>query len=417
MLSFLKNLFTKKELPEEKIELNELGPWLDEKTKLVFGGLNNNIDQIINKINNEKEKVNENLKTLENAKLQNPKIPQRVKTIMEGNRAAFIKKILFFFNNIGLEYNNYNELIEKCKNIENEIEQLGKGTARSYQVLGEFFAREAENAAINIKNVENYSKEIIDTINNSKILNIDKIKNNIYDIKNKIKLKENYSVELENNKNNLQNNKNKKSEIQNKINTIKSGNDYQNYEGLLEEKEKINGELNNIENRLFHDFSALEKALKKYAKIAFENENLIIEYSNNPMVTLIKDSEFKIAKILDSLRNAIANNEFDLDERKKEKTIAKINELDGVYLSKIKDDFGNTKKRLNDLKFGIETNNSKKGLDSLNMELQNINQNIENFNNKILNINNELEKINIEKLKENLQVKINDVTNVKITVL
>jgi len=119
------------------------------------------IDQITNKIYDEKKKVNENLKKLENAKLQNPKIPERVKTIMEGNRSAFIKKVSFFFDNIDLKFNNHDEILKKCKDIENEINSLGKGTARSYQVLNEFFAREAENVAINIKYIEKYTKEIM----------------------------------------------------------------------------------------------------------------------------------------------------------------------------------------------------------------------------------------------------------------
>ena len=192
MLNFLKKLFAKEEIQEEKIELNELNSWLDQKTKPLFENLNNNINQIMDKINNEKQKVNENLKKLENAKLQNPKIPERVKTIMEGNRAAFIKKVSHFFDNLDFKFDNYNELIEKCNNISNEIESLGKSTARSYQVLNEFFAREAENIAIDIKHVENYSKDIANSIKNSKISNIDKIKDNIADIKNKIKLNVKY---------------------------------------------------------------------------------------------------------------------------------------------------------------------------------------------------------------------------------
>ena len=157
MLNFLKKLFAKEEIPEENIEIDRLNSWLDEKTKPLFEGLDNNINQIISKINDEKGKCTENLKTLENAKLQNPKIPERVKTIMEGNRDAFIKKVTFFFNNMDLKYHNdkdYNELIEKCNRIKSEIDALGKSTARSYQVLNEFFAREAENVAINIKKVE-----------------------------------------------------------------------------------------------------------------------------------------------------------------------------------------------------------------------------------------------------------------------
>jgi len=416
MLEFIKKLFAKQEVLEEKIELNELSIWLDGKVKPIFNNLNIKINEIIEKINGEKTKVVDNLKILEDAKLQNPKIPERVKTIMEGNRVGFIKKVSYFFNNIDFEYNNYNELIEKCKNIENEIGQLGKRTARSYQVLGEFFAREAENIAINIKKIENYSKELTNSIKNNKIPNIKKIKNNIIDIKNKIKLRQNYTIELENNKTNLQKNKNKKLEIENKINEIKSGKDYKNYQKLSEEKIEIESKINEIENILFHDFSALEKALKKYAKIAFENEKLILEYLNNPIITLIKDNEFKIMKILDSMKNAIIRKEFDLDDKKREKALVKIEELDHVYFTKIKDDFRIEKQKLNDIKYNIENNNSQKNLDSLNNEFKKINENIKNLNNKILNLNNEIDKINIVKLKENLVNEVNDVTNVRITV-
>lgn len=417
MLNFLKKLFAKEEIQEEKIGLNELNSWLDEKSKAKFESFDLGINETLEKINHEKEKVKENLKILEDAKLQNPKIPDRVKTIMEGNRAGFIKKVSYFFNNMDLKYNNPYELIQRCKNIGNEIEQLGKGTARSYQVLGEFFARQAENVAINIKNVENYSKGMINAINDSKIRDIDKIKISIIDIQNKTKLKQRFSVELEDNTKDLQDNKNKKSEIENNINKIKSSSDYGNYEKLLEEKEKIKAKLNEIESGLFHDFSVLEKGLKKYAKIAFENEKLILEYLNSTIITLIKDDEFKILKILDSLKNAIANDEFGLDEKKKGKILAKIDELDGVYFTKVKDDFAIAKKRLNEIKSDIESDNSKKDLHSLNLESIDINQNIENINNKIISLNDELEKINIERLKENLQDEINDVTNVRIILI
>jgi len=417
MLNFLKKLFAKEELQEEKVELNELNNWLDSKTKPKIENLNNDIDQISNKIYDEKKKVNENLKKLENAKLQNPKIPERVKTIMEGNRLAFIKKVSFFFDNIDLKFNNHDEILKKCKDIENEINSLGKGTARSYQVLNEFFAREAENVAINIKYIEKHTKDIVNLVNNSKIMNVDKIKNIASDIKSKIRLKEKYFNDLKNEKDDLENNKSKKLEIENKINEAKSSADYKDYEKSLGEKEKFNAEVSDIENRLFHDFSALEKALKKYAKISFENEKLVVEYLNNPIIALIKDDEFKIVRILDSLKNAIARNEFYLDDKKKEKSLAKIGELDSVYFTKIKDDFKNAKTRLNDIKSKIENNDFKKDFDSLNTELKNINQNIENLNNKILNLNNEIEKIDIVKLKENLQNEINDVTSVSITIL
>lgn len=414
MLGLIKKFFSKQEIAEEKIGLNELNSWLDEKTKPIISDLNSNISQIINKINDEKEKAAENIKKLEDARLQNPNIPERAKTIMEGNRSAFIKKISFFFNNIDLEFDDYDELIKKCKGIENEINAFGKATARSYQVLNEFFAREVESMAMNVKNVEGCSKEIINLVNTGKITSVDKIKDDVADINNKIKLKNAYLKALDNANIDFKNNKNKKLEIENKISQIKSSRGYGDYEKLLEEGKNAELKLNNVENALFHDFSVLEKALKKYAKIAFENEKLILKYLSNPIIALVMDNDFKISKILDSLKNAIEGNKLDLDEKKGRKALEKINELDSVYFTKIKDDFKNLKERLNALEQDIMNNNSKNELESKNNELKKINQNIEDVNNRIVNINHELGKIDIEKLKENLQKEVSDLINVRI---
>ncbi len=416
MLKFIRNLLAKKEIPEEKIELNELNSWLDTKAKPILDGLNIKINEIIEKINNDKIKASENLKILEHAQLQNPKIPERVKTIMEGNRFSFIKRVSLLFNNLDLKYNDFEELTEKCKNIQNEIDEVGKSTARNYQILNEFFAREAEKVAMNIKNIEDYSKELVNIVDNSKILDIDKIKDNIIGLKNKIKLKESYTIQLGINEKNLNDGKNKKIDIEKKINELKSSTDYRNYEKLVEETGKIEIKIKEIENTLFHDLSALERAMKKYAKISFENEEFILEYLDSPIIALIKDADFKISVILDNLKNSIERNELGLEDKKKDKSIDKINEMDSVYLTKLKDDFMNARKSLNELTEEIESNNSRKNMDSLNTELMNINQNIESINNEIVNLNGELGKINIEKLKENLQNGINKTINAKVAI-
>ena len=422
MLKFIKNLFAKQEIQEEKIGIDGLNGWLDAKTKPMLNDLDIKINETIEKINDEKGKSDENLKTLENAQLQNPKIPERVKAIMQGNREGFIKRVSLFLNNLGfnktdLKYNDYNELIEKCRGIQNEINNLGRSTAKYYQILNEFFAREAEKVAMNLKSIENYSSELIKIMSNSKISDINKIKSGAIDLKNKIKLKESYSIQLKNSNNSLNDDKNKKTGIESRINEIKSSADYKNYEKLLEEKEKSEIKIKEIENNLLHDFSVLERAMKKYAKISFENEDFILEYMDNPIIELIKDTDFKLLGILDNLKNSIERNELGLEERKKDKPIEKINEVDGVYLAKIRDDFINAGERLNALKAEIESSSSRKALDSLNAELMNANQNIENISSEIANLNNELGKINIEKLREALQKEINDAVKAKITLL
>ena len=203
-------------------------------------------------------------------------------------------------------------------------------------------------------------------------MNIDKIKDDVANIQNKIKLKETYSNALNNANSDLKSNNDKKSELENEISQIKSSKDYAGYEKLLEEKKNIELKLNDVENTLFHDFSVLEKALKKYAKIAFENEKLILKYLSNPIIALIMDNDFKISKVLDSLKSVIEGNKLDLDEKKGRKALEKINDLDSVYFTKIKDDFKNLKGRLNALEHDIKNNDSKNELESNNNELKKI---------------------------------------------
>ncbi|MFH0868527.1 MAG: hypothetical protein V1831_04400 [Candidatus Woesearchaeota archaeon] len=417
MLNFIKKLFAKQEIVEEKIGLDQLDYWLDQKSKPLFEDLNNNISQIIGRLNNEKERISENLRVLENAKLQNPKIPERVKTIVEGNRVAFIKKISFFLDNIDLKFNDFDELTGKCKNIEDELDLLAKSTAKSYQVLNEFFAREAEHVAMSIKKVENCSKDIRNSMKHSRIPSINKIKNSIIAIQQKIKLKHGLAKSMENEKLNLQRIKGEELEIENRINETTSSTDYKNYEKLLEDRDKARSGLNGIENTLFHDFSVLERALKKYTKIAFENEALIISYLNSPVKALVADNNLEIINILNNLEKSIADNKLELDAKKSEKTLSKIKELRNDYFFDFQNRYHNLKQKLNEIRLLIENNKSNNELKLDNKELESVRLNIESINIGILSCNNELEKISIEKLKEDLQREINLIFDARVTVL
>ncbi|MBW2977200.1 hypothetical protein KY347_07195 [Candidatus Woesearchaeota archaeon] len=416
MLNFIKKFFAKEEIPEEKIGLGQLSAWLDEKAKPIFEELNAAISRAISSLNDEKQKLFKNLEILEKAKLQNPKIPERIKTIMEGNRSAFIKKVSLLFSNIDLSYTDYDELIKKCQSIINELDALAKSTAKSYQVLNEFFAREAGNAASNIKKAEDFLKEIIEIAASSKISKLKKTKSDIEEIKGKIELKKQYLQRLWDEKNTLKNIENEKLTAESKIREILSGKDYRDFENLLVEKKSNEFKLVEIENTLFHDFSVIEKALKKYSKIAFENENLIVAYLKNPIKALASDNGLKIMNILNDLEKSISGNKLELDAKKIQKTISKIKELDPHYFSNNKHNFEDLNEKLAKISLDIENNKSNNGLKLKREELKNIKYKIENLNSNILSISNGLEKINISELKENLQNEINKNFNAKITV-
>tara|TARA_Y100000310_G_scaffold191612_1_gene191564 strand:- start:5553 stop:6797 length:1245 start_codon:yes stop_codon:yes gene_type:complete len=411
----MKKLFSReKEKEEEKIELSGLIVWLDGKEKPLLENLKNEISRIIDRINDGKGKLFEDLEKLEKAKLQNPNIPNRAMTIMEGNREAFVKKISHLFSNIDLEYSDFDEITKKSKELEKGIDSFGKGTARSYQILNEFFAREVASVAMNIKKIETNSKSIRNLSDYSKISKIKKIKEDIDDLNSKIKLKSELLEELKEEKGRVEAAESDLLGTKKKIKDIEAGEEYGNFENLLKEKEGFEGKLKEIGDRLFHDFSSLEKALKKYGKIAFENGKLVEEYLKDPVKALAGDDELKIIKILSSLKQAIKDDKLGLDVRKGEKTLLKIKELEGDYFGTLRGDYKNIKEKLDKTNLEVKNTEVKKQLQSNNEKLEIIKNNIENLNNKVSLINNEIGKIDIEKLKKNLQEKINDTINERI---
>lgn len=420
MLKFIKKLFAKEKTNggarEEGITIYSLNEWLDVKAKPIFEELNGKISEIANKLNDEKQEALNNLKELESAKLQNPKIPEMAKIMMEGNRAAFIRKTAFFFKDTSLEHANYDELTKKCGEIETEINSLGKSTARSYMVLNEFFSHEVEKVAANIKNIETYAKDAKTAVSSSKISKIAEIKSNIKDVQKKIKLKETYSEELKNEKISLENIKNKKSELEHRIKEIKSGKGYKGYEKMLEEISSIESEIKNIDSKLFHDFSALERALKKYAKIAFEDEKLIAAYLDNPINALINDNTLEISRIITGMEKAISENKFELEQKKSDKTIAQIRELGQNYFEDLQDNHKRLDKKLISLRQLAKDDLAQNELERLNNELKNIENAIGNINGKILELSDDLEKIDMVQLKENLQNDIKEIVNEDIAI-
>src|SRR3989338_1549519 len=402
MLKFIKKLLAKEEKQEEKIYLDELSGWIDKKTKPIFENLRNQINGAVSAIDEEKERVFENLKKLENSKLQNPNIPERAKTVMQGNREAFLRKVSGFLNNIDLQYSDFYHLTEKCRAFEKEIDELAKSTARSYQILSQFFAREVSIIAENIKKTESSSKGIRSLIEHAKVERIDSIRKDTEDAKAKIKLRKRLEEEIKGEKAKLDLEKNKLSDAENRIKETKGSKEYKQYENLLKEKEDNEGKLREIERVISHDFSVLEKALKKYSKIAFENEKLIESYLNDPITAFARDYSLEITKILENLSKAIEDNKLELDQRKNERALGKIKELGQKYFLGLQERHKSIEERLGRISLEIGSNDAKKHLDECNRELENIKGRIENIKNKIAIDNHELEKIDIGRLKESL---------------
>jgi len=416
MLKFLKSFFTKKEIEKEEISLNEMENWFNDKTKIIFNNLDKKIEDEKLKINGEIKKCIENLETLKNTELKNPNIPIRAKQAMEGNRDAYIKRVKIFLDYIGLEDNDYDKILNFCNNFDTQLNNLGKSTLKSYQILQEFLANESSDIAINIRNLDNLIKELKNLFVNSKIETIETIKNEISNLKIKINKKNDLEEELNNKQNHIEELKKSKEYLENEINNFKKSQDFVNFQNLEREKDLIIKDIDNHKNTLLHSFSVLEKAFKKFSRIVFENEKLVKNYTISPLKTLIEDNELKIIKILDNLEKNILDNKLDIEERKKQKSLNEIKKLNRDFFTDFLTTFKNLKEKLDEINNELENNETENKNVELNKKLNLIKTQLETSENDINNLKIELETINIEELKDNLQEKINSTINKNIVI-
>lgn len=416
MLDFIKNLFKKQEKEKETVKLGNLGGWFDSRVSNVHDSLNENINVMREKIKAEIEKTKSNLEVLKEAKLQNPNIPMRAKQVMEGNRQSYIKIISNFLDNIKIE-TDYEILLKFCNDFDISLISLGKSTTRSYHVLKEFFAHQATDIAIDIKNIEQMIKEIKSEIKNSKVTELENIKSKITSVKNKINQKGDFKEELESREAELSGLIKEKENLLKEIESVRNSEDYSNFNSLKTEKELISEEINDNDDIIFQSFSLLNRALRKFSRIILEDEKLLNDYVENPVNTLLKDKELKIIKILGSLGKNLTEDKLGLDEKKKNKTLAEIKKLSKDFFVDFMNSHDKLIEHMRVIEEEIEHSEINNKYKALNERLNMANNNLENVGNNVENLKQSIGKIDIEKMKSNLEKEIKEMLKIEISVV
>ena len=416
MLRFLKNIFAKKEAEREEVALDKLGNWFEGNTKGIFNSLDEKTGHAKSKIRDEIKKCAENLEILKNAELKNPNIPIRAKQAMEGNREAYIKRIEIFLNNINLNKTDYDELMDFCRNFSEELDILARSTLKSYHILQQFLANESSAIALNIKNMDNFVKELKNSIADSSLENIESIKNEISNLKIKIKRKDDLKEELDNKLKDIVELKKSKESLEEEIANFKKSGDFVNFLEFQGKRELIKKEIENHKDNFLHSFSILEKAFKKFSRIAFEDKKTVEDYASFPLNALMKDSEFKIIKILANLEKNIYGNKLDLDEKKRQKSLDEIKKLDKEFFISFLKAHNELKEKLNKINKEIWDNEAEKNEIELNGKFNSANLKIEKLESNIGGLKQEFEKINIQELKNGLQENINNALSKNIVI-
>src|SRR3989344_6259684 len=160
MFEKIKEFFMKKEETSKKMSIEELESYIQTKKNDLINQIEHEIDEQKKEVFAKINELGNHLQILEKAELRNPKIPEREKHFMQGNRTAYIRSVNSFINGLRLEKVDNNNISAFYQEFSRNLEALGRGSARQYIILQEFFANESKDVAIILKEIHRRLKQM-----------------------------------------------------------------------------------------------------------------------------------------------------------------------------------------------------------------------------------------------------------------
>ena len=422
MLEFLKKIFKNQEQEIKQIreiKLNYAEEWLNEKAKPLTEEVRQHIEEILMKVTEESQRARNNAEVLENAKLQNPNIPFKAKQYMEGNRKAYVRAINSFIGHMEINNKDYFYLLGFCKQFDELINDLNKGTLRSYTILQEFFANETNKIATNLKNFDNLFAELKSALNNDKIVAVNNLIEKIKDLKTKTKQKINLDVDFRGMEAGLKLANSEKDSVMAEIMGFNNSEEHNNFLNLNEEKKNKEKAFYQDQNQILQSFSVLERPLRKYSHIAFEHEEIVLEYLKNPIETLSTDKNFAILEILKNLEKLLQQNKLQIDEKKKEKALEEIKKINKEFIEQFLKKYFSFKTEIEGLENKIKASGVAEKFRNFNKKLEEINLKIEKDNEEHNRLKDDVVKINnsIEDLKNKIESSVKGIFREDIKII
>ena len=422
MLEFLKKIFKNGEQEAKQsssVSLQDAAEWLKEKSKPITEELKQKTDEFLMRIDEESQRTRFNLEILENAKLQNPNIPFKAKQYMEGNRKAYVKAITSFLGHMEINNKDYFYLKEFCNEFDGLLDELNKGTLRSYTILQEFFSNEAGKIASNLKNFDTLFGELKSELNSGRItavnLAAEKIENLVMKTKQKISL----DVDMKGMEAGLALANAEKEELMKTIIEFDKGEEHTNFINLNEERKNKELAFYEDENTILQSFSVLERPLRKYSHTAFAHEEIVLDYLRNPIETMVNDREMKILEVLKNLGQMLAENSMQIDEKKKEKALEEIKKLDSNFIRQFLKKYSSFVAEIEEIDRRIKSCGVADKLRGFNRQLEDANSRIEKNSQEHERLKDDSAKldISIDSLKNDVENSIREMFGDEIRII
>ncbi|MEW5896105.1 MAG: hypothetical protein AB1668_00290 [Nanoarchaeota archaeon] len=434
MINFLKKLSAKL-FAEQKPALVELLPkdmkqWLNEQaTRLNSSSFILEYFRQIEELNFQMEEKASQLKEAEMSK-EHRNVQERIKNIVIGHKDHYAAEIERFAQNLASKIlpkekfptirfstiSDYEEALLFNEKLNGELDLLAKRTAKSYQAAQHLFFEPVEELFKLLRELNREVKRFNEYAAENKIAELKNIDGMINLLNGELGKKERLEEELKLKKEELAAEENKKRKNEEKLKKLTESSEYQEYLKLKEKLSRLEQQFKDIEYKTFSFFSKLDKALKKYEKIALESgeSKLVKEYLSNSTEAFWRDSELKIISTLNSIKKNLRSLQFDDKQKKKFLELTELSE--SGYLQNLAADGKNIMKEKEVISKNIHENKTADDIEETKKEILGSENKIETIKEEISATENHLEKINLEKTKEQLAEKIKEVLKIEIKI-
>ncbi|MBD3304019.1 hypothetical protein GF343_02655 [Candidatus Woesearchaeota archaeon] len=412
MLEFLKKLFTREQdVPVEEVDLSNLHSWFDEKTRSSVGSLNAELSQVSERVSQEIAQARKKIEVLNKAELLNPNIPERAKHFMQGNREAFSRKVGSFLDSVHVPQ-DIDDFSVFHSVVQDELKELSQGTAKSFQILQEFFANESRQVMAGVGAVSKEINSFKQSFDDAGLNILDETRKKISDFQAKLDLRQALEKDLDARKKELE-------EHSAEVRTLKQDVELlQKDKELADLKAKFKEAQDRVEQareRILSPFSVINTALRKFERITYRHRMIVQKYIDSPLDALLQDLHLSILKALHDLEMAVMNNKIDLKDKKKEKTLETLKLLTREYLGSFLTEYGQIKHEQDRLKKQIANLDAVVLLKQKKERIQKLENERIDVERKIELFSKELSKVDIEELENKLVENLRKITGVKVT--
>ncbi len=390
----------------KEIKINEIEKFLDLHFNKISKTIVYQIEDLKLKVNDERDRLKENIIKLEEAKVKNEAIIGRAINIMEGNRQIYAQKISVFVSKIDMP-SNVKGMVKFCWEFDKSIDELTKTTVKSHGVMQEFFLKETNAISKNVVNLDELVVKIKKIISNSGMGKFDDINNEIFGLNKKLKQKEDFEEEIKMKERELKKQKDKLEKLNGDLNKMEVSKEYVNFIGLLDERNKLLRETDNLRAELLHYFSAIEPALRKYERLN-PYDKTVKRYLEDHFKALLNDKDLEIKRIISEIKKEVLSGKIDLRLDKKERILHEIEKIEGDYFEKIVDKYNDVDKRLRELNEEIENSNIDKNIREVKREINREKNEIEDGEKQHERVKRELKEVDFETLKESIEGKVRE---------